>query len=462
MMTSLEEALAAIRSRVRRFRPKRSLSPKRTAASSLKQSAPGATSPTDISMMDGYALGRAKRATAARRWRDRRGRSALVPAAFEGRVRAHLHGRSAAPRCRLRGHAGARSPEGATVRRAATAEGRRAYPAARRRAHGRRGSAAPGRVLDAADLALAAACGVGSVHAHRRPRIRAALHRQRARARRRGTRTGKDRRDEQLDPGRSRPRCVQTSCASEVAHPISVDRIAERLRDLPPTSCSPPAARPSATTITRRDALERLDGELIFHTVAIRPGKPVLFGTASARGSSSACREPRRGDARFELFVRLAIRLMSGDPKPARPRARARLRGTLSPVEGLTFFPRGTVSAEGSHLIFSPGGSRAACRSLPGQARTRGGGTAGRGPDEDGAEIDVLLVGPWPELPFGQLVPGRDAARDVPGSTYRRGGARAFTTARSASNRAPSISVNSTTRATTRPFRWDHEGSRTP
>jgi molybdopterin biosynthesis enzyme len=97
----------------------------------------------------------------------------------------------------------------------------------------------------------------------------------------------------------------------------------------------------------------------------------------------------------FELFVRLAIRLLSGDPHPARPQARARLRGTLSRVKGLTFFPRGRVSTDGSQLVFSPAtqqssmqiaswsGANAVAMLPPGEARL-----------EDGAEIDILLTGP--------------------------------------------------------------------
>jgi molybdopterin molybdotransferase len=175
-----------------------------------------------------------------------------------------------------------------------------------------------------------------------------------------------------------------------------VDSIAERLRDAPADILLTTGGASVGDHDHAQDALERLGGELIFHTVAIRPGKPVLFGTASgSRIVFGLPGNPAAATLGFELFVRLAIRLMSGDPKPARPRARARLRGTLSPVEGLTFFPRGTVSAEGSHLIFSPGGQQSSM-----QIASWSGANAvavvppGEGRIEDGAEIDVLLVGP--------------------------------------------------------------------
>src|ERR671922_2205141 len=104
-------------------------------------------------------------------------------------------------------------------------------------------------------------------------------------------------------------------------------------------------------------ALERLGGTLLFHTVAIRPGKPVLFGTASrGRLVFGLPGNPAAAMLGFELFVRLALRILAGDPRPHRPRARAELRGgTLSRIPGLTFFPRGRAFLDGDGLVFTPG-----------------------------------------------------------------------------------------------------------
>jgi molybdopterin molybdotransferase len=147
-----------------------------------------------------------------------------------------------------------------------------------------------------------------------------------------------------------------------------------------------------------QDALERLGGELIFHTVAIRPGKPVLFGTASrGRLVFGLPGNPAAATLGFELFVRLAIRLLSGDPHPERPRARARLRGTLSRVKGLTFFPRGRATAEGSRLVFAPALQQSSMQiaSWSG-ANAVGVVPPGEGKLEDGDELDILLVAPLP------------------------------------------------------------------
>ena len=90
----------------------------------------------------------------------------------------------------------------------------------------------------------------------------------------------------------------------------------------------------------------------------------------------------------------LAIRLLLGDRNPERPRVRARLRGSLSQVKGLTFFPRGRISAEGSQLVFAPGAQQSSM-----QIASWSGANAvavippGEGRIDAGAEIEVLLTG---------------------------------------------------------------------
>src|SRR3954470_8680002 len=62
-----------------------------------------------------------------------------------------------------------------------------------------------------------------------------------------------------------------------------------------------------------------------------RPGKPVLFGTASAGRLVFGLRgNPAAATPGFELFVRLASRRMAGDPNPERPRARQASRDGLA------------------------------------------------------------------------------------------------------------------------------------
>jgi molybdopterin molybdotransferase len=253
----------------------------------------------------------------------------------------------------------------------------------------------PGRVLDASDLALAAACGVDSVRAHRRPRLALLC-------------TGNELVPIGEEPGPGKMVETNSLTLSALAReagadvlrlglaPDSVERIAERLRDAPADILLTTGGASVGDHDHAQEALERLGGELIFHTVAIRPGKPVLFGTASAgRLVFGLPGNPAAATLGFELFVRLAVRLLSGDSKPERTRARARLRGALSRVKGLTFFPRGSLTADGARLVFTPSvqqssmqiaswsGANALAVIPPGEERI-----------EDGTEIDVLLLGP--------------------------------------------------------------------
>jgi molybdopterin molybdotransferase len=142
-------------------------------------------------------------------------------------------------------------------------------------------------------------------------------------------------------------------------------------------------------------SLLELGVELIFHTVAIRPGKPVLFGAGSGRLFFGLPGNPAAATLGFELFVRLALRLLVGDPNPARTQARARLRGTIARVPKQTYFPRGRAALEGSQLVFIPGGQQSSM-----QISSWSGANAvavvppGEGKLDDGTELDVLLTGP--------------------------------------------------------------------
>jgi molybdopterin biosynthesis enzyme len=63
-------------------------------------------------------------------------------------------------------------------------------------------------------------------------------------------------------------------------------------------------------------------------------------------------------------------------------------------VKGLTYFPRGRASAEGSQLVFAPGAQQSSM-----QIASWSGANAiavvppGEGRIEDGSEVEVLLVG---------------------------------------------------------------------
>jgi molybdopterin molybdotransferase len=252
-----------------------------------------------------------------------------------------------------------------------------------------------GTALGAAELSLAAACEAARVHVHRRPRVAILT-------------TG----DELVALGQEPApgKLVETNshALAQLAHEagaepvllgIAADRveaIAARLESVEADVLVTTGGASVGDHDHAQAALERLGGELIFHTVAIRPGKPVLFGTASrGRLLFGLPGNPAAAMLGFELFVRLALRMLAGDPRPQRSRARAELRGaTLSRVPGLTFFPRGRASVDGGRLVFTPGAQQSSMQIASWSAvNALAQIEPGEGKLNPGDALDVLLVG---------------------------------------------------------------------
>ncbi|TMA24480.1 MAG: molybdopterin molybdotransferase MoeA [Deltaproteobacteria bacterium] len=248
-----------------------------------------------------------------------------------------------------------------------------------------------GTALGPAELSLAAACGAAKVSVHRRPRVAILV-------------TG-----EELVPLGTEPppgKLIETNSVALAAlardaggEPalLGIARddpalIASRLDDATADILVTTGGASVGDHDHAQSALERISGKLVFHTVAIRPGKPILFGTSRERLVFGLPGNPAAAMLGFELFVRLAVRILSGDPQPERPRVRARLRGSLQRVKGLTYFPRGRLTTD---LVFEAGGQQSSM-----QIASWSGVNAvavvppGEGPLEDGAEVAVLQLGP--------------------------------------------------------------------
>jgi molybdopterin molybdotransferase len=253
-----------------------------------------------------------------------------------------------------------------------------------------------GALLGAAELSLAAASGSSRVIVHRRPRVAVLT-------------TG----DELVPVGAEPPpgKLVETnSLALEQyalhagAQPVllgiapdDVEQIARRLRDVDAEVLVTTGGASVGDHDHAQEAFARIGGELVFHTVAIRPGKPMLFGVASGgRLVFGLPGNPAAAMLGFELFVRLALRILGGDPRPDRSVVRAVLRGgALWQIPGLVFFPRGRATVEGTRIAFTAGGSQSSMqigswsavnalgRLSPGDAKL-----------QDGDELDVVLLGP--------------------------------------------------------------------
>ncbi|MBI3028948.1 MAG: molybdopterin molybdotransferase MoeA, partial [Candidatus Rokubacteria bacterium] len=96
-----------------------------------------------------------------------------------------------------------------------------------------------------------------------------------------------------------------------------------------------------------REALRRLGAELHLWQVAMRPGKPVTFGSLGGRPIFGLPGNPVSAMVTFELFVRPALRKMAGHTALHRPQIRARALSPIPNPGGRRGYLRVTVSAEG-------------------------------------------------------------------------------------------------------------------
>lgn len=117
-----------------------------------------------------------------------------------------------------------------------------------------------------------------------------------------------------------------------------------------------------------QETLRTLGFELGFWKVAIKPGKPVLFGTARGIPVFGLPGNPAAAAATFELFVRPALRRLAGFGDPLPPRLRVRLAAPVEGGEKRQRFLWGTLrEREGSYLFLpSPRQGSGQSRSLQG------------------------------------------------------------------------------------------------
>jgi molybdopterin molybdotransferase len=96
-----------------------------------------------------------------------------------------------------------------------------------------------------------------------------------------------------------------------------------------------------------RDALRRLGAELHLWQVAMRPGKPITFGSLGERPIFGLPGNPVSAMVTFELFVRPALRKMAGHTALHRPQIHARALSPIPNPGSRRGYLRVTVSAEG-------------------------------------------------------------------------------------------------------------------
>jgi molybdopterin molybdotransferase len=84
--------------------------------------------------------------------------------------------------------------------------------------------------------------------------------------------------------------------------------------------------------------LKAMGAEFFFDAVAIRPGKPAVFGMCQGKPVFGLPGNPVSTMVTFELFVASAIDLLSGAEARALPLVEARLSEALKEKPGLTHF----------------------------------------------------------------------------------------------------------------------------
>jgi molybdopterin molybdotransferase len=103
-----------------------------------------------------------------------------------------------------------------------------------------------------------------------------------------------------------------------------------------------------------QDALRVHGFELGFWRVAIKPGKPVLFGTAQGTPVLGLPGNPAASAATFELFVRPALRRLAGHPDTLPPRMRVTLTATVTGDSKRQSFLWGALREEAGAYLFTP------------------------------------------------------------------------------------------------------------
>ena len=94
--------------------------------------------------------------------------------------------------------------------------------------------------------------------------------------------------------------------------------------------------------------------EIIFHKVAIKPGKPVLFGRLDKQLIFGLPGNPVSSFVTFELFVRPTIRRWMGLENPFLPEVRACIEVPFKNRSGRTFYAPGLAASTGGGAVVSP------------------------------------------------------------------------------------------------------------
>lgn len=106
-----------------------------------------------------------------------------------------------------------------------------------------------------------------------------------------------------------------------------------------------------------KDVIEEMGTDIRFWKVAMRPGRPLVFGTMGGRPLFGLPGNPVSSMISFEQFVRPSIRKMTGHTNLFRRTLQAALGEDVDKVAGLRFFLRGVVrKMDGKYVVSTTGG----------------------------------------------------------------------------------------------------------
>jgi molybdopterin molybdotransferase len=105
-----------------------------------------------------------------------------------------------------------------------------------------------------------------------------------------------------------------------------------------------------------KDVIRELGTDIQFWKVAMRPGRPLVFGTMEGKPLFGLPGNPVSSMVSFEQFVRPSIRKMTGHSDLFRRTLQATLEQDVQKKAGLRFFLRGVVrKTEGGYVVSTTG-----------------------------------------------------------------------------------------------------------
>ena len=201
-------------------------------------------------------------------------------------------------------------------------------------------SRAPARGWTRATLGLAAAMGHAWLPVRRRPRVAHPRHRRRARAAGRDAGTGPDRQLELDCPRRLRPALGRRADRPRHRRPTSRPRCAARIEAVDGLTL---LVTTGGASVGDHDLVQSALGErgleLDFWKIAMRPGKPLMFGRLGTDAACSACPaiRSRRRSAPSCSCAAASCAMLGLDPRPARaPRPASPALSGQRPPRGLS------------------------------------------------------------------------------------------------------------------------------